>query len=190
MGVSEFRQRWSGWAYGLLAAVPGHSESMPTSPETHDVSRVADRMRWRPVPNEADQWGLFDGERQIGTWRGDTRAYWRLNGRDSFAPTPEVAPIQPPGGAAWPATLENGVLNFGLQKSLLRESHGITRSGAATTAADILAAIGGEMVPASPAKPAGGGAIDWAAVYGGVPLWLLVCLGATVLFLLLRKGSK
>lgn len=190
MGVSEFKRRWGGWAYALLAAVPGHAEEPPRRPVPAQFSEFVRHYRWQPIAGHPGQSALYVGQTQIGTWVADTSTYWRLMDGGEYAPEPEVSPIPPPAGAMWPALLEDGVLNFGVQKTLLREATGITRNGKPTSLPEVLAAIGGEMVPAKPATPSGGGGLDLGAVYGGVPLWLLLCLGVTILFLFAKKGQK
>lgn len=190
MDVGNFKKRWGGWVYALLAAVPGHAQELPRPSVPNEWPAIAAAMHWRAVPRQPGQSALYLGEKQLGVWKADTREYWRLLDGGGWAEKPEVSPIPPPAGAAWPAVNDNGVLNFGVQRALLKEARGISRNGKPTTAAEVLAAIGGEMVPAAPAKPTGGGSIDLAAVYGGVPLWLLLCLGGTIMFLFLKRGQK
>ena len=190
MGVSEFKKRWGGWAYALLAAVPGHAEEVPRRAIPDEWTEQSRQYRWQAIAAHPGQSALFVGQKQIGTWVADTSKYWRLVEGGEYAPEPEVPPIPPPAGAAWPALLQDGVLNFGVQKALLSEARGITRNGKDASLSEVLAAIGGEMVPAKPLAPSGGGGLDLSAVYGGVPLWLLMCLGATILILLTRKGGK
>ncbi len=189
MDVQNFRKRWRGWVYALLAAVPGdvataQSASRPSSSPAWNAG-----YEWRPVPGLPDQSGLFSGGKQIGAWKAERREFWRLLPDGSWADRPEVPPIPPPGGAAWPALVEDGVLNFGLSRRLVAEAKGATRRGKPTSTAELLAAIGGEMVPAKPASPSGGGGLDLTAAWGGVPLWLLLALGATMFVMLLRRSE-
>ena len=122
--------------YALLAAVPGHAQELQRPAVPNEWPAIAATMHWRAVPSRHDQWALYAGQKQLGVWKADTREYWRLLVSGEWAEKAEIAPIQPPEGAAWPAVIDNGVLNFGVQRALLKEAHGITRNGVATTAAE------------------------------------------------------
>ena len=189
MDVANFRRRWRGWAYALLAAVPGDVVTAQSAAQPSTSAAWSAGYEWRPVPGLPDQSGLFKFGKQIGAWKAERREFWRLRDDGGWAERPEVPPIPPPNGAAWPALVEDGVLNFGLSRKSVAEAKGTTRRGKRVSESELLAAIGGEMVPAKPASPSGGGGLDLTAAFGGVPLWLLLALGATVFVLLLRRAE-
>ncbi len=103
--------------FALAAAGP----ALAQCPGGRCLSPPAPVCEWRPVPGYPEQLALWQGDRQLGSYDGDTGRYWPLldTGERRFG-VPGEPPLPLPAG--WEA--RPAAQNFGLDLSRLNEAPG------------------------------------------------------------------